>query len=73
MDVAEGGFVMGELWAALDEQEENRQIEAVVEELVEGLGAYDMMVQEKSECHDSAEPRFDSNNDSEGTKDDEGE
>lgn len=71
LDGAGGGFAQGDLWAALDEVEKDQRIEAVMEELVEGIGNDDLMVHQESESHDYTESRFDSSNDSEDSEDDE--
>eukprot|EP00873_Tetraselmis_striata_P020809 jgi/Tetstr1/441073/TSEL_029341.t1 len=52
LDGAEGGFALGDLWAALDEQEEDQLIEEVVEGLLNDVDASN---QEGEECdHENA-------------------
>eukprot|EP00873_Tetraselmis_striata_P040708 jgi/Tetstr1/460972/TSEL_006124.t1 len=52
LESAEGGFAMGDLWAALDELEEDQLIEEVVEGLLHDVDASN---QEGEECdHENA-------------------
>lgn len=57
------------LWAALDQLKEDQLIDAIVEQLMESVGAGDLVMMQNREGHDNADPRFYSSNDSEDSGD----
>eukprot|EP00873_Tetraselmis_striata_P028007 jgi/Tetstr1/448271/TSEL_035558.t1 len=52
-----------------DQLKEDQLIDAIVEELMESVGAGDLVMMRNREGHDNADPRFYSSNDSEDSGD----
>lgn len=65
-----GRLALGELWAALDELEEDQRIHCGDRG---GAGGRRLVIQHEIEGHDYTESRFDSNNDLDDTRENDGE